>query len=839
MAIWSTLRSSGMFRSTLAASALATLLGLSILGDIETRDARGMRSLQALEAVANADRTLQHDVLLVRSDLLRNYDPLAADERAVKASLAALRRAVHSDRLDARPLRALDMAFKDEMGEVETFKTWHALVRNSLAYLPLLVGQALADEQHDPLLSSRAQALATVVMRLVSDQTPEALSDLVAAIADVSTVDVPRDDLATRSALKRQAELLARLVPARDKVLRAIAAAPLRGPIDAMSDEIRQRAAAMADRARLLTGALYVVSVLLVLLTARMSFNQRRSRLELLERAAIERNTASISTLIVAAQPEEIDGVLDEVVACIGRESRLDRVTLIRSGRPHIHRWTRTPGEPAPADLGRLLMDVVGEAEDAAAISGRSETIAGLVRISVLPRAPGRAARRLAATGARSWAGFVVRRHDLALGILSFEATSLRARWPHGGPAAFRPLAHVIEEALERERIIAERQALQDRLAQAQRLEAAGALASGIAHNFNNIVGAVLGHAELAADNIGRGTSPRVHIDEIRRAAHRASELVDNMLNLGRRNPASGTVDLPKLVAETVSLVRPSLPRGVAVQVEMPTEAAIVVGRSGELQQVVLNLVRNATQACGLSGAIGVRLIRTDIDDPRDVQVGSLRRGDYLRLTVSDDGDGMDAATLDRIFEPFFTTRPAGTGLGLATVADIVRDHGGAMQVLSAEDLGSVFHVWLPRAMSVTDAVSGRGDGQIILLLVEDDRDGLYKLEDTVAALGYEPAGCISVEEAAQSLRDDAAIDAILVDATGAHRDSGAHAVTSLFGIRPHLPILVLGDPEDLQLLRKGARPGVHVFDRYTGATGLARTLGTVLEASARAAPFG
>lgn len=817
-----------MLRSVLAASILAILLCFLILGDVNTKSANGVGSLQALDTVSDKEWTLQHDVLLIRAGILVTDDHLAADERAVITSLAVLRSTVSHDGLNTGPLEALDQAFSTETNAIEVFKRSPALISSSLAYIPLLAAQSTVEQAYDDLLSHQAQLLTTAVVSLVLNDTSDNLSALVAAVAAVKAAKVAPNDLAMQRALVHHANLLVRLIPKRDSALRIIAALPIRPPLDALGSNIKRHAVLEAARASSLITALSIVSILLLMLTAWTVFKQRYSSLELIRHAAIERDTAMISTLIVGAQSEDIQEVLDEAVSCIGRRSCLDRVTLIRNGKAHLHRWTRVPGEHWPADLGRLLTDVAGEAEDSAAILGQSKAIEGLVEIRTLADAPGRAARLLAAAGTHSWAGFVFRRDGFVLGILCFEATTAHTSWPPGGPTVFRQLAHVIEEALDRERIIAERRALQERLAQAQRLEAAGALASGIAHNFNNIVGAVLGHAELAAEKIGRGAFPSDHIEEIRRAAGRASDLVDNMLNLGRRNLAFNTVDLSKLLTETVSLVCASLPHGVDVKVEALAEAATVFGRSGELQQIILNLIRNAAQACGKAGEIAIALARINISDLQNVQIGLLSQGEYLRLSVSDNGIGMNALTLGRIFDPFFTTRPAGTGLGLATVADIIRDHGGALQVVSAEGRGSVFHVWLPSAASAADAASARGDGQVVLLLVDGDRDRLYRLEDMVAALGYEPAGHPSLSAAVDSLHDGALIDAILIDATGPRRGGGAQAVVALAKARLNVPILVLGDPDDLSRLHTTSRAQVYAFDARAGATSLARALSQV-----------
>jgi signal transduction histidine kinase len=187
------------------------------------------------------------------------------------------------------------------------------------------------------------------------------------------------------------------------------------------------------------------------------------------------------------------------------------------------------------------------------------------------------------------------------------------------------------------------------------------------------------------------------NLDAIRRAGERARDLVDQILTFGRRRDARRSpVSVQALVAEAESLLHASLPSRINLAVHTSAQVAFVSGEPAQLQQVILNLCNNAAQAMDDAGSIEIDTDVVEVHRVRPLSHGELTQGRYTRIAVGDTGRGMDEATLERIFEPFFTTRSAGNGLGLATVREIVREHGGAINVWSAPGLGSRFEVWLP-----------------------------------------------------------------------------------------------------------------------------------------------
>ena len=357
----------------------------------------------------------------------------------------------------------------------------------------------------------------------------------------------------------------------------------------------------------------------------------------------------------------------------------------------------------------------------------------------------------------------------------------------------------VIANALGRQSFEQERARLELRLQQARRLETVGTLASGIAHNFNNILGAILGYIEMADE---QHESSGI-LDEIRRASERARELVEQILTFARRRDARhNPVIIPALIAEATSLLRASLPATVELVVRERSEGLVVSGVHVQLQQVILNLCNNAAQAMDHVGRIELEIEATDITTARSLSHGVLTPGSYVRIAVSDTGRGIDEAALGRIFETFFTTRMTGSGLGLATTRDIVREHGGAMNVQSVVGAGSRFEVWLPRIVAVP-SISGEdittvpfGHGETVLV-VEDDRERLLRDEEVFAALGYEPVGFTRAADAQARCRESPERFDVVVVGHLAPMAAALDLAVGLREIAPGLPILLAAASAD------------------------------------------
>ena len=249
------------------------------------------------------------------------------------------------------------------------------------------------------------------------------------------------------------------------------------------------------------------------------------------------------------------------------------------------------------------------------------------------------------------------------------------------------------------------------------------------------------------------------------------------------------------LFEEAASLLRASLPSGVELIIEdVPVDVA-VSGEPAQLQQVILNLCTNAAQAMQRSGSIRVTAEQKDVAASLRMSHGELTPGRYVCLAVIDSGHGFDESVARRLFEPFFTTRLAGTGLGLATVHEIVRDHDGAMNVQSEPGHGSRFEAWLPAAAADSTAVVGPatlplGRGETVLV-VESERERLLYDEEMLAALGYEPVGFERPADAIAACRSAPDRFDIILVSHASQTPGGLDLARALHETAPRQPMLL------------------------------------------------
>jgi len=276
---------------------------------------------------------------------------------------------------------------------------------------------------------------------------------------------------------------------------------------------------------------------------------------------------------------------------------------------------------------------------------------------------------------------------------LNDEAIALQAL-KHGaqdylikGSVDSRVLFRVLRYAIERRQVEAERRAFEQRLLQMRKLEALGVLAGGVAHNFNNILMAITGHAHLLLEASPDGNSRR-HLDAIKRAATRASSLTHQLLMFGRKETGQRqSLSLNRIVANSEELIRSVLGHEIIVTFDLAPDAAQINADSIQIQHMIMSLILNAHDAVTPGGRVDIRteLIKTNA-------------GLQSRLTIADDGCGMSEETRAHIFEPFYTTRglAVAAGLGLSTVYGIVEFHSGDIRVSSAPGRGSVFEITFP-----------------------------------------------------------------------------------------------------------------------------------------------
>jgi PAS domain S-box-containing protein len=395
-------------------------------------------------------------------------------------------------------------------------------------------------------------------------------------------------------------------------------------------------------------------------------------------------------------------------------------------------------------------------------------------------------------------------------------------------------------DTTERKHAQAEREQLEQRLRQAEKMEAVGRLAAGIAHDFNNVLAGVFAYGEMLVEETPKHSPLKRYAKNVLTAATRGRALVEQILaysrsQLGKRAP----LDIGQVVTETLELLRGSLPAAIRLEASTPQLPLVVIGDATQLHQVVMNLCGNAIQATSAGGTLRVTLEASEIPAERALSNGTLRPGHYVRLTVEDSGSGMDAATLSRIFEPFFTTKEIGrgTGLGLSLVYAIVTDAGGAIDVHSILDQGSIFTIYLPRAQGapVAEEVAiplPRGNGERVLL-VDDDANLLAMTAEVLSRLGYQPVSfsdshaALTAFEAAPRSFDVVVTDDVMPGLTGTGLASEFHLR------RRELPIVLVSGYSGPILAKQALAAGVsELLAKPLQLREIAATLARVLHAA-------
>jgi two-component system, cell cycle sensor histidine kinase and response regulator CckA len=373
---------------------------------------------------------------------------------------------------------------------------------------------------------------------------------------------------------------------------------------------------------------------------------------------------------------------------------------------------------------------------------------------------------------------------------------------------------------------VAERSALENQLRQAQKFEAIGQLAGGIAHDFNNVIGAIMGWAELGAEQAPGQTRVQTYFVKIGEQAARAAGLTRQLLAFARRQILEPqNIDVNNIVADVLSLLEKVIGKHIEIETRLKPGLATVRADPTQLEQVLLNLCVNARDAMPQGGRLSIETGNIDISSDVSRFFPGLAPGSYAELVVTDTGTGMDAATRDRIFEPFFTTKEPGkgTGLGLATVFGIIKQHNGHIQVQSELGRGTTFRLFLPAvrtgvppaAPATTSHTEAFRGGSETLLLAED-HEGLREIARVaLERRGYHVLVAADGEEAARIFREHPAEIALAILDIVMPRLGGLAAAAVLRGIHPGLPVVfTTGFSADVDALADAVEKGEVVLNK-------------------------
>ena len=571
---------------------LLTLLTWLLLRSTDLNTGPYKETLKAFDDFSLAEASLRRGVLEARVGLLRDYDDLGKAEQEMEDAVARLRSSAQTEGLDAKPVERLAATVAKQEELIEDFKSSNALRQNSLSYVGLAStgpGFGTQDAQFAPAVD----ALAAAVLHLTRDTSPEAISVLQERIDRFAALASPAagPDAEEFQALLAHARLLRDVLPAIDRTLEALVSVPSRQPLDEARTIFANHQTAIEETAQRFRLLLYLVSLLLLVVLVRLGLQLRARALALRRRAAFDRVIAENSTNLISCPPAEIDARLKQVLSNLGKVFGAERAYVVLDETPvRMHAWFADEAQVAPGwpDEALALFEQLSEV---------GSDIVVVPDVDGLP--PGNAKDKLAAIGARSWACVSLIRPGRLRGIMGFDKSE-----PAGGMVIPREVVRLagdaVAHAIERIFFERERAKLATRLERARRMQAIGSLASGIAHNVNNIISAILGYSEIIEPQLTPGIGPAEHINEIRRAAERGRDLIDNILTFGRRREARiRPVQVSTLFAEAAALLRGSLPTGVDLYVEDVAADVAAFGEPAQLEQIILNLSTNAASSDG------------------------------------------------------------------------------------------------------------------------------------------------------------------------------------------------------------------------------------------------
>ena len=413
----------------------------------------------------------------------------------------------------------------------------------------------------------------------------------------------------------------------------------------------------------------------------------------------------------------------------------------------------------------------------------------------------------------------------------------------HGEPHVLA----MIRDITERKAAEARREHLEARLRQAQKMEAIGQLTGGIAHDFNNLLTTIMGYVTLAGERESARADARLggYLGQAQRACERARDLIQQMLMFSRGQRGSPRVlRLDALVQDAMPALRGHVSSQVAVDLRVDPAPAVVRIDPVQVEQVLFNLVLNARDAVAGAGRVGVAVRPARIEALHCAGCRAPVDGDYVELSVSDDGPGIDAATAERIFEPFFTTKETGkgTGMGLAIVHGIVHEHGGHVVLESSRGHGARFRVLLPAAMAEEASAStprsqGRQAGANTaaltgsVLVVDDEETVAHFMRELLESWGLQAHCVLRGEAAVAAIQEDPGrFDAVVTDQAMPGM-SGVELMRRLRDVRADLPVIVhTGNVDAMPAVGEGAARPAAVLQKPVDPARLRSVLARCLE---------
>jgi signal transduction histidine kinase/CheY-like chemotaxis protein len=377
-------------------------------------------------------------------------------------------------------------------------------------------------------------------------------------------------------------------------------------------------------------------------------------------------------------------------------------------------------------------------------------------------------------------------------------------------------------------------------LQQVLKIQAIGTLAGGIAHDFNNILFPIVGYTELTMDEVSEDSVAHKNLEEILKAAHRAKNLVQQILTFSRQSDQERKpIKIQNIITETLRLLRASIPASIEIIHKIQDDCGHIMGDPTQIHQVIMNLCTNAYHAMqDKGGKLEVILTEIDVGYKEMIDKVGMQPGKHLRLLVKDEGCGMEASVLDRIFEPYYTTKEQGkgTGLGLSVIHGIVKNHGGDITVKSTPGKGTIFQVYLPLIEDVDpdvefESTDGAIKGEERILLVDDEEQIVAMEQQMLENLGYRVTARTDSAEALKVFAEHPQnFDLVITDMTMPHM-TGDQLAQKMLDIEPNIPVILCTGFNQVITEEKALAMGIQKFVmKPVVKKELATTIRTVLD---------
>jgi signal transduction histidine kinase len=781
--------------------------------------------LATLRVIDLQHASLQRDVLQARAGLLRNYDPLVGSVAGLHASAAKLRALFDRSNRDGisgfdDELSTLLAAIGSDDELVERFKTSNSLLQNSLEIFSQLIGHSYPDphlEGQRP--TERSGHLGNLMMRFAANPSDDLERQIRAELHSIQSDDAGRSGYVR--VLVSHANLVLEMLPLVDQTTLAIQGS-------------RSLHEAEVLRERYLD-AYDVMSVG----SARNGVILGSISLALFGFVAMFVHRLRVQTQKLTQQLE-FESTLDEVKRHFG-EQYITMETAVEGALDLLGDFFEVPKgtfvifKPENVEIEHAFGAENGEILECLVAEATGRLMADKPGSSGLSPPWKSSDLAIHVRRAKVDAVATIQLDAQSAALLRINLHPLRrsSETPRLLEQAAECLVSCVRSVRDRE----EREALLARLEHSQRLEAIGTLAGGIAHEFNNVLLAMMGYSEMALDASLRGSQAARYIEEIIHSGQRAKLIIDQILAFSRKGERiSKPFNMCEAVLDVLPLLRVSLPDQVSLEADIPDRPLAVTGHPIEVQQVLINLCRNAAQACRDTGKITISLSVLEVRTRTTLSHGSVPPGSYVVLRVSDTGSGIDARALPHIFEPFFTTRSGagGTGLGLAAVHGTVAEMAGHIHVQSRLDVGTRFELYFPvthrNPVAIGEFLADRpvptGAGQTIVIAEGDDEARLM-CEEKTAALGYEAIGVSSLDCLRSWLsKPNNTADLIIFDTALWSDEPNLSKIVRYFS---PIPTLLVGDPASSTSVDRRSLGEVRLLRKPVTTARLARAISTTL----------